>query len=72
MNRDQLELFPRTVRDYVQDDHDASFLVDPVNNSVLRAFELACAGRGTEASAIDDAVAAALRLCEGGFVESQA
>ena len=49
MNRDLSELFPRTVYEFVPDDHDASCIVDLANKSVLRAFESANAGRGTQA-----------------------
>ena len=73
MNSDQLGLFPREVREYVLDDHDASFIVDLVAKSDLRPFQSAYADRGSVVClpSTNEAGATVVRLYEEPFVESQ-
>ncbi len=49
IDRSALELFPRTVDEYVPQGHPVRFVVDLVESADLRGFELAYSGKGSAA-----------------------
>ncbi len=49
MDRRAVELFPRTVDEYVPQEHPVRFVVDLVESADLRGFELAYSGKGSAA-----------------------
>ena len=49
MDRSALELFPRTVDEFVSQEHPVRFVVDLVESADLRSFEVSYSGRGSAA-----------------------